>query len=115
MSGTPTSATPSRVGLKQLQRLLCFLRHELYGEFISEEENTTTSIIKKRKKEGKEDNGGGAQRFYRDILLPFVKHDMTGREALECLLKELMVRHRKVVKLLRVVQHYILSPWSHLC
>ena len=70
---------------------------------------------KEKKKEGKEDNGGGAQRFYRDILLPFVKHDMRGREALEGLLKELMVRHRKVVKLLRVVQHYILSPWSHLC
>ena len=99
MSGTLTSATPSRVGLKQLHRLLCFLRHELYGESVFEESDAN-SIIKKRKREGKDDkialNGGGAQRFHKDILLPFVKHDLRGRDALESLLKELMVRHRKV-------------------
>lgn len=73
MSGTPTSAISSRVGLAQLQRLLRFLRHERYGV-----------------------GAGGVSLWRQEVKDRFTAHDPEAAIKLEILLRTLLVRHSKV-------------------
>ena len=73
MSGTPTSAISSRVGLAQLQRLLRFLRHERYGVGVS-----------------------GVTSWRQEVKDKFTAHDPEAAKVLETLLRTLLVRHSKV-------------------
>ena len=74
MSGTPTSAISSRVGLAQFQRLLRFLRHDRYGVGAS-----------------------GVSTWRQEIKEKFTAHDPEAATTLENLLRTLLVRHSKVI------------------
>ena len=73
MSGTPTIGCRSAEALTQLQRLLCFLRHPIYG----------LGTI-------------GASRWRKEISIPFLQREKEGFDKLVELLKDVIVRHTKV-------------------
>jgi SNF2 family DNA or RNA helicase len=73
MSGTPTAAVSTRMGLLQLHRLLRFLRHETYGI-----------------------DADGLKYWKLDILEGFTHHNMESYQLLVDVLKGVMVRHLKV-------------------
>jgi hypothetical protein len=72
MSGTPTTGTNSVDALWQLQKLLTFLRHAVYGL------QSSTSL------------------WYENIIKPIVNRDPLAWDHLVSLLKSIMIRHTKV-------------------
>lgn len=91
LSGTPTTGdrdSPSYTtnALEQLQRLLCFLRHPIYG------------TIPKSQLASSEASGDdlALARWGTEIQQPFASNrDISARNKLLRLLKEIMVMHRK--------------------
>jgi hypothetical protein len=103
MSGTPTTGDEDSVefndiGLTQLQRLLLFLRHEKYGI-------TRNQFPEKQSNRGggaatggggrKHDNATAKSEWDKMVKIPFLKKQHAGREELFCVLKEVMVMHKK--------------------
>jgi SNF2-related domain len=103
MSGTPTTGNEddqdfTARALDQLQRLLVFLRHPVYGDLPSPGNETSRCT-------GTTDNARGKSHLERkrqakqqwDIMIksPFLRKQMDGRQKLEEILKTIMVMHRK--------------------
>jgi len=90
LSGTPTTGDEDAVNftksaLEQLQRLLLFLRHPIYGGAVT--------IEKQTENDEKEDIAKTA--WVEDVKGPFLKRKMEGRTNLIRVLRKIMVMHRK--------------------
>mmetsp|Transcript_5871 Transcript_5871/g.12767 ORF Transcript_5871/g.12767 Transcript_5871/m.12767 type:complete len:1099 (+) Transcript_5871:135-3431(+) len=113
LSGTPTtgdedSPTFTSRGLDQLQRLLFFLRHPVYGTTPpppEEKASSTSSTGGLRSRRGSySDNDDGSGRRGKDrakdewharVKQPFLKKQDAGRKELYRVLDEVMVMHKK--------------------
>ena len=94
LSGTPTtgdedSSEFTSRGLDQLQRLLLFLRHDLYGTLSNLDVNTTPNNVRKQNREQ------AKSAWVAGVKLPFLKKKDSGREELYRILREIMVMHKK--------------------
>lgn len=72
MSGTPTTGSQTKLALLQLHKLLCFLRHPVYG--VGER---------------------GARLWRSQVAEPFMAKEAGSFEQLGSLLKQILVRHNK--------------------
>jgi hypothetical protein len=98
LSGTPTTGDEddqeySAKALDQLQRLLFFLRHPKYGNFPSTSNAHASPYLDS-------DQGSVRTKKARDtwtanVKNPFLAKKDKGKEELLCVLKEIMVMHRK--------------------
>ena len=98
LSGTPTTGDEddeefSSNALDQIQRLLRFLRHPMYGTLKPEGQNYSLYI------EDEDSNTGGKQQakelWVENVKAPFLKRREQGRKELFRVLKEILVMHRK--------------------
>jgi SNF2 family DNA or RNA helicase len=94
LSGTPTTGDEDSEdftsnGLDQLQRLLLFLRHPLYGTVPSPAGHQGSGILSKS-------NQDQAREEWTDrVKVPFLRKNENGRTELFRVLSEVMVMHRK--------------------
>jgi len=97
LSGTPTTGDEDDVqytasALDQLQRLLMFLRHPIYG-VIAAEMNLKTNYTVQPENDQNESIAKTA--WVERIKEPFQKRQMRGRNELMRVLREIMIMHRK--------------------
>ena len=110
LSGTPTTGDEDSPeftsrGLDQLQRLLFFLRHPVYGTTPPPPEEKTSSTGGLRSRRGSySDNDDSSMKRGKDqakdewqahVKKPFLKKQDTGRKELYRVLDEVMVMHKK--------------------
>ena len=101
LSGTPTTGDEdsnkfTANALDQLQRLLLFLRHPIYGNLPSD--MVAHSVGGTAYQDGQEDRKRKQQAkelWATNVKQPFLAQQTKGREELLVVLKELMVMHRK--------------------
>ena len=110
LSGTPTTGDEdsqefSARGLDQLQRLLFFLRHPVYGTTpLPEEEQTKSSGVRSLRRGSHSDSDGNLSRRNKDaaknewdarVKTPFLMKCDKGRKELYRVLDEVLVMHKK--------------------
>jgi SNF2 family DNA or RNA helicase len=97
LSGTPTTGDEddpdfTSHALDQLQRLLFFLRHPIYGISSSPITTTDEEIIKPK---NKKKHASAKSVWIKQVKAPFLAKAPDGRIQLLRVLKEIMVMHRK--------------------
>lgn len=107
ISGTPTTGDESKTeysseALDQLQRLLLFLRHPVYGSMPASPDDqmgtspyfeSSPSAKEKATQRDKEEQA--RERWVTEIKEPFLQKQQSGRNHLLSLLREVMVFHKK--------------------
>ena len=93
MSGTPTTGTTSSAALVQIQKLLTFLRHPLWGTTV--------------------ENPKAGEHWQNIIAQPFLKQDENARKLLEGTLRKILIRHSKHdLKLFPPIRHTVVLDSS---
>ncbi|KAL7522106.1 hypothetical protein ACHAWX_006795 [Stephanocyclus meneghinianus] len=103
LSGTPTTGDEDSLefnskGLDQLQRLLMFLRHEVFGVIPSPSHADCKNYNSKSMRKGKSKHNRKNQAksaWDRNVKIPFLNKQKSGRDELYRVLNEVMVMHKK--------------------